>query len=54
MRRNADDDGGAGLPNLFWWCDRENGIAGIIATQILPFSGKLSFADLGCLRGIGI
>lgn len=27
----------AGLPNLFWWCDRENGVAGIIATQILPF-----------------
>jgi len=27
----------AGLPNLFWWCDRENGLGGIIATQILPF-----------------
>ena len=27
----------AGLPNLFWWCDREKGVAGIIATQILPF-----------------
>ncbi|MCJ1252361.1 hypothetical protein MMC24_000166 [Lignoscripta atroalba] len=29
----------AGLPNLFWWCDREQGVAGIIATQILPFGG---------------
>ena len=29
----------AGLPNLYWWCDRKNGLAGIIATQILPFAG---------------
>lgn len=28
----------AGLPNLFWWCDREKGVAGIIATQVLPFA----------------
>ncbi|RDL39351.1 Beta-lactamase protein [Venustampulla echinocandica] len=27
----------AGLPNLFWWCDRERGVGGIIASQILPF-----------------
>jgi CubicO group peptidase (beta-lactamase class C family) len=32
----------AGLPNLWWWCDRENGVAGIICTQILPFAdGKV-------------
>lgn len=28
----------AGLPNLYWWCDREQGVAGIIASQILPFA----------------
>lgn len=28
----------AGLPNLFWWCDREKGVAGIIGTQVLPFA----------------
>lgn len=28
----------AGLPNLFWWCDRENGIAGLICSQVLPFA----------------
>ncbi|KAE9374935.1 beta-lactamase/transpeptidase-like protein [Stipitochalara longipes BDJ] len=28
----------AGLPNLWWWCDREKGVAGIICTQILPFA----------------
>lgn len=28
----------AGLPNLWWWCDREKGIAGIVCTQILPFA----------------
>ncbi|KAL1959935.1 hypothetical protein VTO42DRAFT_603 [Malbranchea cinnamomea] len=27
----------AGLPNLFWWCDREKGVAGMICSQILPF-----------------
>jgi CubicO group peptidase (beta-lactamase class C family) len=27
----------AGLPNLWWWCDREKGVAGIICSQILPF-----------------
>jgi len=30
----------AGLANLFWWCDRERGVAGMIATQILPFASK--------------
>ncbi|RDW75636.1 putative beta-lactamase class C [Coleophoma crateriformis] len=27
----------AGLANLWWWCDREKGVAGIICSQILPF-----------------
>lgn len=27
----------AGLANLFWWVDREKGVAGMIGTQILPF-----------------
>jgi CubicO group peptidase (beta-lactamase class C family) len=32
----------AGLPNLWWWCDREKGLAGIVCTQILPFAdGKV-------------
>jgi CubicO group peptidase (beta-lactamase class C family) len=30
----------AGLPNLFWWCDREMGVAGIIGTQCLPFADR--------------
>jgi len=28
----------AGLPNLYWWCDRERGVAGIVCSQILPFA----------------
>lgn len=28
----------AGLPNLFWWADRNRGVGGMIATQILPFA----------------
>ncbi|KAL7920722.1 beta-lactamase/transpeptidase-like protein [Trichoderma austrokoningii] len=35
--RSADAVHWAGLPNLWWWCDRENGVAGIVCTQILPF-----------------
>ncbi|KAJ5198916.1 Beta-lactamase-related protein [Penicillium cf. griseofulvum] len=27
----------AGLPNLWWWADREKGVAGIVCTQVLPF-----------------
>lgn len=27
----------SGLSNVFWWCDRENGVAGIVASQVLPF-----------------
>lgn len=28
----------AGLANVWWWCDREAGVAGIVCTQILPFA----------------
>lgn len=28
-----------GLSNLYWWCDQGKGVAGIVATQILPFWG---------------
>ncbi|KAK2780928.1 hypothetical protein FQN53_000880 [Emmonsiellopsis sp. PD_33] len=27
----------AGLANLWWWCDREKGVAGMVCNQILPF-----------------
>jgi CubicO group peptidase (beta-lactamase class C family) len=27
----------SGLSNVFWWCDREKGLAGIVASQVLPF-----------------
>ncbi|KAH8819853.1 beta-lactamase family protein [Xylogone sp. PMI_703] len=29
-----------GLPNMWWWCDRESGVAGMVATQVLPFGDK--------------
>ncbi|KAK5408729.1 hypothetical protein LTR20_009533 [Exophiala xenobiotica] len=28
----------AGLPNLYWWADRQRGFGGIVASQILPSS----------------
>jgi hypothetical protein len=27
-----------GWPNLWWWADREKGVAGMVCTQILPFA----------------
>ncbi|ROV89861.1 hypothetical protein VMCG_09502 [Cytospora schulzeri] len=27
----------AGMANCWWWCDREQGVAGVVGTQILPF-----------------
>ncbi|KAF4456617.1 hypothetical protein F53441_1275 [Fusarium austroafricanum] len=35
--RSAKTGHWAGLPNVWWWCDPETGVAGIVATQILPF-----------------
>ncbi|KAL4971589.1 beta-lactamase/transpeptidase-like protein [Aspergillus desertorum] len=34
----------AGLSNLWWWADREKGVAGFVCSQILPF------ADLNVVR----
>ena len=28
----------AGIANLYWWCDREKGVAGMIASQVMPFA----------------
>ncbi|YCK79907.1 beta-lactamase family protein (plasmid) [Arthrobacter sp. D3-18] len=41
--RPAGAVGWAGLTNLFYWIDRENGVAGYWATQILPFADSSSF-----------
>ncbi len=41
--RPAGGQGWAGLANLFYWIDRENGYGGFWATQILPFGDPASF-----------
>lgn len=41
--RPAGAQGWAGLANLFYWIDRENGVGGFWATQILPFADPVSF-----------
>jgi methyl acetate hydrolase len=41
--RPAGAQGWAGLANLFYWIDRENGLGGYWATQILPFGDPASF-----------
>lgn len=41
--RPAGGQGWAGLANLFYWIDRENGFGGYWATQILPFGDATSF-----------
>ncbi|KAI4256713.1 MAG: hypothetical protein L6R42_006052 [Xanthoria sp. 1 TBL-2021] len=38
--RGANTAWWAGLANLYWWCDREKGIAGMCASQLLPFAGE--------------
>ncbi|KAK4072874.1 uncharacterized protein Triagg1_5551 [Trichoderma aggressivum f. europaeum] len=30
----------SGLSNAFWWCDRQRGVAGLVASQILPFADR--------------
>jgi methyl acetate hydrolase len=32
----------AGLPNLFYWIDRKNGVGGFWATQVFPFADPVS------------
>ena len=41
--RPAGALGWAGLANLFYWIDRQNGIGGFWATQIFPFADATSF-----------
>lgn len=41
--RPAGAIGWAGLANLFYWIDRQNGLGGFWATQILPFADAASF-----------
>lgn len=41
--RPAGALGWAGLANLFFWIDRQNGVGGFWATQILPFADATSF-----------
>ncbi|MFO1071986.1 MAG: serine hydrolase domain-containing protein [Geminicoccaceae bacterium] len=41
--RPAGALGWAGLANLFYWIDRQNGYGGFWATQILPFGDPTSF-----------
>ncbi len=41
--RPAGAIGWAGLANLFYWIDRQNGFGGFWATQILPFGDPVSF-----------
>jgi methyl acetate hydrolase len=41
--RPAGALGWAGLANLFYWVDRQNGVGGFWATQILPFADPVSF-----------
>jgi methyl acetate hydrolase len=42
--RPAGAIGWAGLGNLFYWIDRQNGLGGFWATQILPFGDPVSFS----------
>lgn len=30
----------SGIANLLWWADKERGLGGFVAAQILPFGGE--------------
>ncbi|KAL8984849.1 MAG: hypothetical protein Q9205_001305 [Flavoplaca limonia] len=45
--RGANTAWWAGLANFYWWCDREKGVAGMCASQILPFAGELNRVSFG-------
>lgn len=36
--RGRDTGWWAGIVNLFWWCDREKGVAGMIAGAVFPYA----------------
>ncbi|KAI1610496.1 beta-lactamase family protein [Exophiala viscosa] len=38
--RSAGTASWEGLPNLYWFADRQNGLGGIIAAQVLPYGDK--------------
>ncbi len=55
--RPAGSIGWAGLANSYYWIDRETGVGGYWATQILPFADPISFTgymdfETGGLRGV--
>ncbi len=37
----------AGLPNLYWWMDREAGVSGVYASQLLPQGDPRSLEAMG-------
>jgi hypothetical protein len=44
MGRGRNTGHWAGLANLFWWADREKGVGGMIASQVLPFGDPIVLA----------
>ncbi|KAF2476617.1 beta-lactamase/transpeptidase-like protein [Lindgomyces ingoldianus] len=51
--RAANTGWWAGIANLFWWVDREKGVAGIVAGQVLPFGdGKIISAWFGVEKAV--
>lgn len=38
--RGANSAWWCGLPNLYWWVDRERGVAGMLASQVLPLGDE--------------
>ncbi|EME87206.1 uncharacterized protein MYCFIDRAFT_53845 [Pseudocercospora fijiensis CIRAD86] len=41
----------AGIANLFWWADRERGVAGMIASQVMPFGDLNVMGQWGACEG---
>ncbi|KAF2738435.1 beta-lactamase/transpeptidase-like protein [Polyplosphaeria fusca] len=51
--RGANTGWWAGLANTFWWVDREKGVAGVLAGQVVPFGDpKVLGAWVGCEKAV--
>jgi methyl acetate hydrolase len=48
--RSAGSSFWAGLANTYWWLDPGRGVAGVIATQILPFADTAVLALQGAVE----
>lgn len=46
-KRQKMSDAWAGLANMYFWIDRDTGVAGVVGTSLLPFMDGVCFGGCG-------